>query len=126
MKVIFKTNYSILEDTALYEALLPDPAEGFGQGFFCPSEKRELIMLFWLILGPVLGPVVTLVNFSCPLSKNPKKNPLQKSKKKLKIQNVPKNEKIKKFKKNPQIKPKKSTKNPKKSIKKTINPFFQL
>ena len=90
MKVTFKTNYSILEDTALYEAPLPDPAEGFGQGFVCPPEKRELIILFWLILGPVLGPVVILVTFSSPLSKNPKKSP-QKSEKNLKIQNFPKN-----------------------------------
>ena len=45
---------------ARYAGLLLTPAEGFSRGFFGPSgKKREIIMLFWLILGNFGFPVVT-------------------------------------------------------------------
>ena len=61
--------------------LLLAPARGFGQGIFCPlDKKRELIMLFWPMFGNFWRSVVTLVTFSSNLSnfewnpKNPKKS----------------------------------------------------
>ena len=42
----------ILQDTARYAGLLLAPVEGFGQGLFLPfGQKKELLMLFVLILG---------------------------------------------------------------------------
>ena len=46
--------YMKLKDTARYEGLLLVPAEGFGRGFFCPSDKKRayyaVFVHFWQFL----------------------------------------------------------------------------
>ena len=57
---------------ALYAGLLLAPAEGFGlwsRTFIALWTKKELIMLFWPILGYFMCPVVTLVTFNSRLGK---------------------------------------------------------
>ena len=50
--LVHSPNNTLLEDTARYAGLLLAPAEGFGREFFLPlGQKKEFIMLFWLILG---------------------------------------------------------------------------
>ena len=59
-----------LEGTARYAGLLLAPAEDFGlrpRDFFALRGKKDLIMLFWPILGHLWCPVVTLVTFSSNL-----------------------------------------------------------
>ena len=40
---MFKLYLLKLEDTARYAGQLLTPAEGFGQGFFCPSGKKRAL-----------------------------------------------------------------------------------
>ena len=70
-------------------------ASASGRGFFFPSGKKDLFMLFWLTLGPFWCSVVNSVTFSSILSnfeKNPK-NPKnsKKSQKNTKNQRNQKN-----------------------------------
>ena len=67
---------NILEDTARYAGQLLAPAKGFGlqlRLFLTFEQKKELIMLFWPILGQFWCLILTLVIFSSNLS-NLKKN----------------------------------------------------
>ena len=59
---------------ARYAGKLLAPTEGFGQGFFCPSRTKILIMLLWLILGHFWCLVVPLVTFSSNLNNLEKEN----------------------------------------------------
>ena len=75
--------------TACYAGLLLAPAEGFGQGFFCPSgKKREPIF------GKFFGPVTFSSNLS-NFERNSQKHQ-KKSKKSPKISKISKNSKSKK------------------------------
>ena len=65
--VTYEEKLLLLDDTAHFKGLLLDPAEGFGQGFFCHSGKKEPIMLFGPILRPFWCSVVTFVTFGSNL-----------------------------------------------------------
>ena len=73
--VIPVINNKILDGTARCTDLLLAPAEGFGQAFFLPSGKKELVTLFMLILDHFCCSIVTYLIFRSTLSsfeKNPK------------------------------------------------------
>ena len=97
LPIVIQDSLELLEGTARY-AGLPLSALAFGQGFFCPSGKKELLTLFVLMLGHFWCSVVTFVTLSSNSSnfeknsKNPKKNPKmsKKIKKKYKISKNPK------------------------------------
>ena len=105
----FYHNQKIRPATRAYFQLLRR-ASAFGRGFFYPSGKKELFMLFCPIFGDFWCSVVTVVTFSSNLNnfernqKNPRKS--KKIQKKSKnIEKILKFQKIhtlqKKFKKNP-------------------------
>ena len=70
--------YKKLEGRARYAGLILAPAEGFGQGFFGPSGKKELFTLFVPILGHFWCSVVTSVTFSSNLCNFKKIQKIQK------------------------------------------------
>ena len=74
---VCKSLLEILENTACYTGILLAPAKGFGQGL-----KKELIMLFWSILGHFRCRIVNLGTCCSNLIHNNKnKNQKQKNSK---------------------------------------------
>ena len=105
-------------------------ASASGRGFFCPSGKNWVFMLFWLTLGHFWCSVVTSVTFNSNLS-NFEKNLWTKSKKipnKSKISKHPtkskKSEKKKKSQKTQKKSIKTKSENLKKRFKKSKKIFF--